>query len=343
MNAAIRAVAKVAASKGVETTGIENGYEGLMEGRHRPLTHSVDGEMLPVPELELIGQLGGTVLGSARCDEFRSPEGRAKAASHLEGQDALIVIGGNGSLAGARLLAEESGVPVIGIPASIDNDIGCTTTAIGVDTALNTIIEACDRIADTARAHRRAFVVEVMGRDCGYLAMAAAVATAADAVLYREQGRDREALIASVEKVIREGFGRRGKRRILIIKSEGVRLATGDLVDEIRDRVLPSLPGVSIRATILGHVVRGGAPSYRDRMIAGRLGFAALAALESGATSEMVAWQPGETGTRTADPLVRRFPLGEVLQETDALLDGTSPLTQRRVRMMQAIECVLPL
>ena len=185
MNAAIRAVVKVAAAKGLRVVGVEQGYEGLIDGGFRELTRASQDSAgrVPTAEIDAMAGAGGTMLGSARSARFREPDGRAQAAHNLRGIDGLIVIGGNGSLTGAHLLSQEHGATrVVGIPASIDNDVGCTSTAIGVDTALNTIVQSCDRISDTARAHRRAFVVEVMGRQCGYLAMASAVAAGADAV-----------------------------------------------------------------------------------------------------------------------------------------------------------------
>ena len=196
MNAAIRAVTKVAASRGVPAWGVEMGYDGLIDGEFRPLTRqsSRSGYLTPTSEVEAIGSMGGTVLGSSRCSRFFTREGRAEAIHQMEKYSitGMIVIGGNGSLEGAHVFASECAIPVIGIPASIDNDIGLSRESLGVDTALNTIIEACDRITDTARSHHRAFIVEVMGRHSGYLAMASAVAAAADGVLLPEHQRSRE-------------------------------------------------------------------------------------------------------------------------------------------------------
>lgn len=342
MNACIRAIAKVGASRGVRIIGVRDGYEGLMHGRFQELSRP-DGTT--DPELDFYGGMGGTLLGSARSKRFREPEGRAEAATRLrENFDGLIVIGGNGSLTGAHVLAKEHGVPVIGVPASIDNDIGCTSTALGVDTALNTIVEACDRISDTARAHQRAFVVEVMGRHCGYLAMAGAIAAGADAVLFREQGRSEEELVRAVAGVVRRGFSGGQKRRVLILKAEGVEIPCTRLVRNVEELLVAEIPGVEIRATVLGHVVRGGNPSYQDRMVAGRFGLAAVAALLEGATDQMVAWSPSsKDGIATMDPSVFRFPLDQVIRETDALIDGSSRVTQRRVQMMEAVEGVLSL
>lgn len=346
MNAAVRAIAKLGASRGVQVLGALEGYEGLIDGRLRELSHTVgDGTLTVDIELDFAGGQGGTLIGSARSARFREADGRARAAATLrdQGIEGLIVIGGNGSLTGAHVLAQEHGVQVVGIPGSIDNDIGCTATALGVDTALNTIVEACDRIGDTARAHRRAFVVEVMGRDCGYLAMASAVAVAADAVLIREQGKTEAQLVDDVAGVIRSGFAR-GKRRILIIKAEGVSVPCTKLVRLTEDHLRSELPALEIRATVLGHLVRGGNPSYQDRAVAGRLGFAALASLLAGETDCMVAWMaPVAGGVPTEDSSVQRFSLDRVLEETRSLIDGTSPVTRRRLALMEKATGVLAL
>ncbi len=346
MNAALRSICKMAAGRGIQVYAALEGYEGLIDGHFRELTRRVKGDTLTVDlEVETSGGLGGTFIGSARSRRFMEPEWRAKAATrlhehHLEG---LLVLGGNGSLTGAHLLAREQGVHVIGVPGSIDNDIGCTSTALGVDTALNTIVDACDHISDTARAHRRAFVVEVMGRDCGYLAMSSAVATGADGVLIREQGKTEEQLVEDVVQVIRAGVAR-GKRRILIIKAEGIQVPCTRLVRLAEARMEGELQGLEIRATVLGHVVRGGAPSYADRAIAGRLGFVAVKALIDGRSDEMVAWQPHVAGgTPTEDNAVQLFSLERVLDETRALIDGTSPVTKRRLALMQRASEVLAL
>ena len=167
MNSGILAAVKVALARGVEVVGIERGYDGAIDGFFRELTRQTADGLAPVSDIERAGGRGGTLLGSSRCPRFREPGGRAQAAATLRavGIGGLLVLGGNGSLTGAHLLATETGLPVVGIPASIDNDLGCTSDAIGVDSALNTIISACDNISDTARSHHRAFIVEVMGRD----------------------------------------------------------------------------------------------------------------------------------------------------------------------------------
>lgn len=346
MNAALRAIAKLGAAQGHQVFGSLEGYDGLIDGKFRELTKVLpDGAITVDIEVDAAGGQGGTIIGSARSARFREKDGRVKAADELKklGADGLIVIGGNGSLTGAHAFAQESGVKVMGIPGSIDNDIGCTSTSLGVDTALNTIVEACDRISDTARAHRRAFVVEVMGRDCGYLAMASAIAMAADAVLIRESGKSEDLLIDDIRQVIRTGFAR-GKRRILIIKAEGIAVPCTRLVRLTEERMREELPTLEIRATVLGHVVRGGNPSYSDRAVAGRLGFGALNSLLAGASDEMVGWLPPVPGgTPTSDSSVHRFPLERVLEETRSLIDGSSPVTKRRVALMSAASGVLSL
>jgi 6-phosphofructokinase 1 len=348
MNAAIRAITKVAASRGVHVVGVVGGYTGLLEGTLRPLTREVgSGTVVPDPEVDAIAALGGTVLGSARELRFLTQQGRAPAAARLAKDGVLaglIVVGGNGSLAGAHALAQECGAPIVGMPASIDNDVGCSSSAIGVDTALNTIVEACDKICDTARAHRRAFVVEVMGRDCGYLAMAGAIAVGADAVLFREQGRSEDAIVDAAARAIRQAFeAGRGKQRVLILKAEGVSVPCTRLVRLVEERLAGDVHGVEVRATVLGHLVRGGNPSFQDRMIAGRLGLGAVTAVLEGATDIMLGWQGPTGGTPTGDPAVSRYPLELVLRESAALVDGTSPVTKRRVQMMELVEGVLGL
>jgi 6-phosphofructokinase 1 len=346
MNAAIRAVVKLAAARGAHVLGSLDGYEGLIDGKFRELTRSMEnGTIGGDLELDFAGGMGGTMLGTARSMRFREASGRKAAVEQLKRHqvDGLVVIGGNGSLTGAHCLATEFGIKVMGIPGSIDNDIGCTSTALGVDTALNTIVDACDKISDTARAHRRAFVVEVMGRSCGYLAMASSIAAGADAALIREQGKSEEQLVNDVANVVRSGYAR-GKRRVLVIKAEGVSVPTTRLVRLVEETLAKEIQGVEIRATVLGHVVRGGNPSYMDRMVAGRFGLAAVEALLAGATDEMVGWQPPvKGGIVTSDASVQRFPLDRVLLETDALIDGTSPVTKRRLQMMELAAGVLPI
>jgi 6-phosphofructokinase 1 len=342
MNAALRGAVRVARALGLELVGIEEGYVGLLSGRARPL------------DLRLVDEAarrGGTVLGSARSKVFPTAEGQAEARRQIIalGLRGLIVIGGNGSLTGARAIMgapTRDGGPLVvaGLPASIDNDLGCTSMSIGVDTAMNTIIEACDRICDTATAHRRTFVIEVMGRDCGYLAMTTAVAAGADAVLIRESGRTDEQLVEQVCRAMELAYQRdSGKRRVLVVKAEGVKFDTQQLKAAIDERIGRVLPDVDTRVTVLGHVVRGGAPSAFDRLLAARLAHAAVRALADGETGFMAGWVgPGIRRTACAyDPYVVLSPLDEVLEETKKILDGSSPLAAWRKKIFEETEGML--
>jgi 6-phosphofructokinase 1 len=344
MNAAIRAVVKAARAQGHDVLGIRRGYEGLLANDTVPLD---------LVDVDGVSRYGGTLLGSARSLEFPTPAGQARGRERIVamGLDGLVVIGGNGSLTGAHAIAgNPAGAPclVVGIPASIDNDIGHTSLAIGVDTAVNTIVEACDRISDTAQAHRRAFIVEVMGRRCGYLAMRAGIAADADAILFAESADDEEAVVARLRALLKRSFAAdRNKRRVLIVKAEGVAISTAVLVKRLGASLAEDAPGVDIRETILGHVVRGGSPSALDRVLAQRLGTGAVAALVDGRTDVMLAWEipPGTqpVGEATGDPSVRRVPLADVLAETEKMLDGTSEPTRRRIALLARAEALLAL
>ena len=342
MNAALRAAAKVGAGLGLEMLGVEEGYQGLMAGRVRPLD---------LRRLDEASGRGGTVLGSARSKRFPTAEGLADAqasivASQLKG---LVILGGNGSLTGATTLAgttcfDGSELRVLGIPASIDNDVGCTAMAIGVDTAMNTIVDACDRIADTASSHRRTFIVEVMGRDCGYLAMAAGIAAAADVVLFREGKKSDEEIIDHVVRAAQAAYGKGERRHLLVIKSEGVQLDAGRLKTEVDARLSGALPGVDTRVTVLGHVVRGGAPSAFDRLLASRLANAAVRAMYDGEDQIMAGWTAPGLATRAPsayDPHVTLWPLDEVLAETRRMHAADSELMRWRVRALAEMESVL--
>jgi 6-phosphofructokinase 1 len=348
MNAAIRAVTKVAASHGIPTWGVEQGYDGLIDGTFRPLTRrNKTGDPAPVHEVESEGGQGGTILGSSRSKRFYERTARAAAARQLEDYSitGVIVIGGNGTMAGVHALQSETDVPIVGIPASIDNDIGLTREALGVDSALNTIMEACDNISDTARSHHRAFIVEVMGRRSGYLAMAAAVATAADAVLMPERPHTRDEVIDSVVDVITKSFGvARDKTRVLIIKAEGVDVPTHEIVEEATRRCEADGADYEIRGTVLGHVVRGGDASFRDRLLAGRFGRVAVEAALDGKGDVMTGWNIGvDLGEATTDDWIRLFAIADVMEETESLLNGTSSVSMDRVARMEAIQGVLAL
>ncbi len=337
MNGAIRSIVKGGRARGHRVLGVRRGYEGLLDG---------DLVELSLSDVDGISRFGGTLLGSARSAEFPTESGQKKAAAQLAQAkvDALVVIGGNGSLTGAHVLGTHTDVTIVGLPASIDNDIGHTRLAIGVDTAVNTIVEACDRISDTARAHRRAFVVEVMGRDCGYLAMRAGIAADADAILFREAAESDDAVIERLRELLVRSFsGERGKQRVLIVKSEGMRIPTQTLVDRLQGHLTTDVPGVGIRATILGHVVRGGSPSALDRLIAQRLAFGAVLAIEQGVSDVMLAWEPRGVGEKTIDPSVSRVPLADVLAETRLMLDGNSDSMAQRLALLAKAEGILAL
>lgn len=347
MNAALRASALVALELGWEVFGVRQGYKGLMEGDFYPLNAEEVGDIV---------REGGTILGSARCLEFLEQTGRDQARAQLAkmGIDALIVIGGNGSLTGASALADpaelgEQNLSVIGLPASIDNDVGLTSISIGVDTALNTIVEACDKIADTASAHARTFIVEVMGRDCGYLAMASSISVGAEAVLFRESGMTPEETVREVTDAIVAAHRRPGyQRRVMVIMSEGIRMPALELKERVQEQLINTeLADTEIRVTVLGHIVRGGRPSAFDRMMASRLGFNAVRALDAGHTRKMIAWNPPrlvlpESAQKSSvDPRCWLISLDEVLEETRRLNSGDSPVIQWRTRIFEEIEDVL--
>jgi 6-phosphofructokinase 1 len=325
----------VGAQLGFEVVGVEEGYRGLIDGRVRPLD---------LRALDEAARRGGTSLGSARSKEFMTAGGQARARETIarERLKALVVIGGNGSLTGANTLSDV--VRVAGVPASIDNDLAGTSMSIGVDTALNTIVEACDRICDTAAAHRRTFIIEVMGRDCGYLAMTSAIAAGADAVLIREVGNDDEALVEQVVRAMESAYASdSGKRRVLVVKAEGVQFDSTRLKTAVDARIAGRLPDVDTRVTVLGHVVRGGAPTAFDRLLGARLAHAAMRALADGHSGFMAGWLgPGITRPPCDyDPYVVLTPIDEVLTETARLMDGTSPVARWRKRIFQEIEAIL--
>ena len=336
MNAALRTVSLVGQGRGHEVIGIRHGYAGLLRADAVKLdAHAVDG----------ITRMGGTILGSSRCPEMMKPEGQARAREKLVelGVDALVVVGGNGSLTGAHVLATSSPIKVIGLPASIDNDIGHTGLAIGVDTAVNTIVEACDRIADTARAHRRVFLVEVMGRKCGFLAMRAGLAAEADAILFGEESPSEDQLVERLRATLRKCFEPgSGKNRALIVRSEGLDLPPGRLAQRLNEHLAEDAPGADLRETVLGHVVRGGNPTALDRVIAQRLAYAAVACVEKGVTDVMLSWEPQfPAGQRTPDPSVWMVPIADVLDETAKMLDGTSAIVKSRLALLEKVQDLL--
>lgn len=273
MNACIRAVTRSAIYNGMRVMGIYRGYEGLINGEIKELTtESVSNTI----------QRGGTFLKTARSQEFTTVEGRKKAYEQLQnfGIDALIVIGGNGSLAGAQALAKEYDFPVIGLPGTIDNDLYGTDSTIGYDTALNTIVECVDKIRDTATSHDRIFFVEVMGRDAGFLAQNSAIASGAEAAIIPEDQTD----VDQLANFISRGF-RKSKNSSIVIVSESKKDG-GALY--YADRVRREYPEYDVRVTILGHLQRGGTPTAYDRILASRLGHASIEALKEGQRNVMV-------------------------------------------------------
>ena len=285
MNAAVRAVVRKAIHAGKEVIGVKRGYAGLIEG---------DFEVLDRSSVSDIIYKGGTFLQSARCEEFRTEEGRTKAANQLEkeGVSGLIVIGGDGSFMGAKLLSEETDIDTIGVPATIDNDIACTDDCIGYDTAMNTIIEAINKIRDTASSHERAFVIEAMGRHAGFLTLASGLAGGAESILIPEIDVDVGEVCQQVQKDYEAG-----KIHSIILVAEGVE-GLGQGFDTNRDphesnafilsRLINEKTGFESRAIVLGHIQRGGSPTARDRLLASRLGAAAVDYLLAGETGKMV-------------------------------------------------------
>jgi 6-phosphofructokinase 1 len=274
MNAAIRAVARSCAYFNLDCVGIYRGYQGLIEN---------DFELLTARSVRNVINRGGTFLKSARSAEFRTKEGREKAARNLvrAGIDALVVIGGDGTFTGAMLLQQEHGFPVVGIPATIDNDINGTDYTIGYDTALNTVVDAIDKIRDTASSHNRLFLVEVMGRDAGDIALNSGVGAGAEEILIPEEDNGVEQMMYSLEK-----SRKAGKTSSIIVVAEGEK--SGKNIFELADFIGENLEGYDIRVSVLGHIQRGGAPSCYDRVLASRLGVGAIEALLRGESNVMI-------------------------------------------------------
>jgi 6-phosphofructokinase 1 len=275
MNAALRAVVRMGIYKGIRVMGVQRGYSGLINGEIFEMNrHSVS---------DIIHK-GGTVLRTARCEEFKTEEGRMKAANVLRvfGIDGLVVIGGDGSFAGAQLLSE-MGIATVGIPGTIDNDLSYTEYAIGFDTALNTVLDAINKIRDTSSSHERISVVEVMGRNCGDIALHAGIGGGAESVIIPEIGYE----IDSLCKTIFEGKIR-GKMHNLIILAEGVGGAN-ELAMQVEE-----ITGIESRATILGHIQRGGSPSAFDRMLASKMGVAAVEVLMEGKSGRVIGMRDGK-------------------------------------------------
>jgi 6-phosphofructokinase 1 len=273
MNAAIRAVTRSAIFNGLKVFGIYRGYKGL-----------VTDEIVEFKSQNVsnIIQMGGTILKTARCMEFKTAEGRQQAYENMKkhGIDALVVIGGDGSLTGARILAQEYDIPCIGLPGTIDNDLYGTDTTIGYDTALNTILDAVDKIRDTATSHERLFFVEVMGRDAGFLALNGAIAAGAEAAIIPEFSTE----VDQLEQFIEHGFKKSKSSSIVLVAESEL---TGGAM-HYAERVKNEYPQYDVRVTILGHLQRGGRPTAHDRIIASRMGVASIQALLEGQRNVMI-------------------------------------------------------
>ena len=286
MNAAIRAVTRCALDHGMTVHGVRQGWQGAIDGQIRPLAARDVGGII---------HLGGTFLGSARSSAFRTPEGRSKALHNLShlGIEGVVVIGGNGSQTGSHALSQ-MGMPVVGVASTIDNDLLGTDVSIGADTAINVTLEAIDHLRTTGSSHNRAFLVETMGRDCGYLAVMAGLAGGAEVISTPEQ----EVPAAEIAARLRAAY-ERGKTHAIVVIAEGVKEGAQKILayfDAENQRT-----GFELRATTLGHVVRGAPPSAADRNLATQLGVGAVQALSDGVTDVLIGWQQGGV-TRTPLP-----------------------------------------
>ena len=277
MNAGIRAVIRAGIYHGLNMFGVRRGYDGLVKG---------DIISMDAKSVANIIQRGGTILKTARSDEFRTYEGRKQAFENIKklGIDALVVIGGDGTFTGASKFIEEFDIPIIGMPGTIDNDLAGTDFTIGYDTAINTVVDAVDKIRDTAESHDRLFVIEVMGRDSGLIALRSGISTGAEAVLIPELEVDYNAIMKRLDST------RKNKSSRIVIVAEGDE--EGGLV--VADKIKENFPHYDVRVSILGHIQRGGKPSCMDRVLASRLGVAAVEALIEGRRGEMAGLIHGE-------------------------------------------------
>ncbi|RGS71551.1 MULTISPECIES: 6-phosphofructokinase [unclassified Mitsuokella] len=276
MNAAARAVVRTALYEGVEVYGINNGYQGMLDDDIVQLTSRSVSDLI---------QRGGTFLGTARCPEFKTPEGRKKGFDNLmkRGIEGLVIIGGDGSLTGGSLLSKETGLPIVGLPGTIDNDVWGMDYTIGCDTAANTIVDAINKLRDTASAHRRIMLVEVMGRNSGWLAMMSGIAGGAEFILVPEVKFDMEEMCQEIKDMYAKG-----KRYSIIVVAEGAGSAI-----EI-GKVVEEKTGIDTRVSVLGHIQRGGSPSVEDRMKASMLGEKAALAIISGASDVVFGFNEGK-------------------------------------------------
>ena len=279
MNAAIRSVVRTCAYHNIECVGVYRGYEGLIEG---------DFKQMDARSVRGIINKGGTILKSARSKEFRTKEGRQKAFEKLVQNDieGLVVVGGDGSFTGAMIFNEEFGFPVMGIPGTIDNDIVGTSHTLGFDTALNTVVDAIDKIRDTASSHNRLFFIEVMGRDVGHIALNVGIAGGAEEILIPEEDLGLDRLVESLNKSRSSG-----KTSSIVIVAEGDKI--GKNIFELKDYVDENMENYDVRVSVLGHMQRGGSPSCFDRVLASRMGVKAVESMLEGKTNFMVGLMNG--------------------------------------------------
>ena len=305
MNACIRAVVRSSLARGIECVGIRRGYAGLIAGDFMEMDNS---------SVSRIINRGGTILYSARCDEFRTKEGQQKAANtcKLLGLDGLVAIGGDGTFRGAQDLSK-FGISVVGIPGTIDNDIVCTDYTIGFDTAANTAVECIDRLRDTMQSHERCSVVEVMGRNAGYLAMYVGLAVGATAVLIPEEPIDFERDV--IEKIRQARFN--GFTHYMIVVAEGAGSAA-DIAQRIKDAI-----GLDPRVTVLGHIQRGGCPTGRDRVNATKMGYLAVELLAAGKTNRIICTHDGSfTDVDIEDGLAMKKGIQQMEEDVLAAMTG---------------------
>ena len=291
MNAAIRSVIRSASYYKLDSVGIYRGYQGLIEGDIEPMNARSAHHLV---------QKGGTVLKTARSKDFRTEEGRQKAYNNLKKHniDAMVVIGGDGSFTGAMVFNKEFDFPIIGIPGTIDNDIFGTDFTIGYDTALNTVVEAIDKIRDTASSHNRLFFVEVMGRDAGHIALNAGIGAGAEEILIPEEDMGIDRMLQTLERSRRSG-----KTSSVVIVAEGDK--TGENVFDLAKYVEENLPEYDVRVSVLGHMQRGGAPTCFDRVLASRMGVHAVELLMDGKSDVMVGLQDGEMITTPLEKAIK--------------------------------------
>ena len=272
MNACIRSIVRTASNKNVEVYGIQYGYQGLIENNLKIITNKDVGNTI---------HIGGTILKTARSDEFRSKKGRDKAYQNLKKNniDGLIILGGDGSLTGAKIFGDENKFPVIGIPCTIDNDLYGSDYSIGFASARETVVDAVDKIRDTAASHERIFIVEVMGRESGYLALESGIASGAEMILIPENKKEIKDVITDIKKINEE------KKSIIIIYAEGCKLGR---LDKISKKISKSIPGSNVRYSILGHIQRGGTAVPSDRILGTILGYKSVESILNGEKNMMV-------------------------------------------------------